>query len=859
MNLILSKRQQTLVLVLLSMFFCSTTLIAQQDTIYYKSNWRPTTVKDSASFFRPPVKKEDDLYRIEDYYMSGQVQMSGLSESETKNLWDGKVTWYNEDGSILQQGTYNKNRLEGEWISFLGKKKLIAEYKNGFFIKGERNSGFSSNKIYAKKLGDTLIEIGYEENLEGIRYENYSTTAKGRYLSKYYGNNGQLIGERNLLDNGYVKGVEVSYYFGPMRVKEIRYYPFEQFLGATVYYPNGQVRTLFEQKPEYKKTYYKPDGTRLGVMNYRLNQTNLKPVSGTEYYFPYTYKAEEVGIIQSLRVYEDEKLLKQEEFYRDGKTKTIITYKKGFNKDLQISYDEKGTEIARATYEGYYPLNGTEISKDKRATFKDGELVEEINYYPKTEIVFCRKTQGKEVYYDSDGIILGTLETEYKNNYGKPLNGTRFYASYSDNKITSFEDYKDSKIIKRTSFRDRLMNDTLILTFKTEDFFDTDGYSKNKEINYYSNGAKQSEIEYEKYKKIIGTFYNNQGKLLGTYNYEKKDGILYEFFDDSDEIKVMQEDIDGKVVRLKRYNYGSNNRFGDIDPVLQEDIDVNCCAKFYTKEGDLFAEATFKEGLPWKGTIYDSKARTKFTLKDGKRNGTYGKYDFNQKNKLEDGQYSNDLREGVFSTYDYKGLLTKKETFKADKLNGESTFYNKEGEEIASIDYKDDLPINGTKIFNTGGVRTSFEETYADGVLIKKVSFDKNGGKRETKYENGVEAETTAYYKDSDKKRLTYAVKNNYLNGLVIRYDESGKEQNRAIFENNKLKSGTVFITSRDSDRRVTYMVLTKTDTKVSVTFKDTDDKVLFTAEEIVEEGYSQSYINKMNLDIYYLAPDRLY
>lgn len=859
MNFQSLKNTQSILLIFMSIYFSVQKATAQQDTIYYKSNWRPTTVKDSAAFFRPPVKKEGNLYRIEDYYISGQLQMSGLSQSQTKSLWDGKVTWYNEDGSILQQGTYRNNRLQGEWISFLDGKKLVAKYQNGFLIEGERNNRYASSNVYNRKFNDTLVEINHENSLDGIRFEHYSTTDKGRFLSKYYGADGQLIGEQSLVGNGYYKGVEVFYYFKPLRVQAIRYSPFNEVLGATVYYPNGKLRTLFEQKPEYTKTYYKPDGTILGKMNYRLNNTVLKPVSGTEYYFPYTAQEENIDFVQSMRIYEDEKLLKQEVFYRDGTTKTLTTYKDGFNKDVQISYDENGTEIARATYKGYYPFNGTEISANKIVTFKDGDLVEEINYYPKTEIIFSVKTQEKETYYDANGEVLGTLTVDFKNNFGTPKDGTRFYATYNDNKIASFEEYKDGKVVKRTTFRDRMMSDTLSITFKSEEFFKPESFSKIKEITYYSNGNKQAEIEYDKYKKQKGNYYDDKGELIGTYDYDKKDGLLYEFFEDSNELTLFQEEKEGEIIRLKRYDYGPNNRFGNIDTILEEDIDINCCAKFYTREGELFAELTFKDGKPWEGTIYDRKDRTKFVIKEGKRNGAYQKYDYNQNNILEKGQYINDLREGVFSYYNFKGFLEKTETFKADKLNGKSTFYNQDNEEIASIIYKDDMPYEGTRVFKTGYVKTPSEETYVNGVLKEKVSYDNGDGRRITKYENESTSETTAYYKDSDKKRLIYTVKDNYLDGLVIRYDEEGNEQNRAVFEKNKLQSGTVFLISRESDRRMTYIVLTKSDTEFSVIFRDADDNVLFKAEELVEVGFAQNYINKMNLDINYLTPDRLY
>lgn len=44
-----------------------------------------------------------------------------------------KGTFYYEDGSIQQEGTYKEGELHGEWISYdeNGEKTAIANYKNG--------------------------------------------------------------------------------------------------------------------------------------------------------------------------------------------------------------------------------------------------------------------------------------------------------------------------------------------------------------------------------------------------------------------------------------------------------------------------------------------------------------------------------------------------------------------------------------------------------------------------------------------------------------------------------------------------------------------------------------------------------
>ena len=90
---------------LLSVFILSSVLsYCQNDTIWFNNKWEPTQ-KENASFFRSPIVKEGDKFRTKDHFVSGQVQSSGLSLSDTEVLWDGVVTYFYPNG--VKQGTAN--------------------------------------------------------------------------------------------------------------------------------------------------------------------------------------------------------------------------------------------------------------------------------------------------------------------------------------------------------------------------------------------------------------------------------------------------------------------------------------------------------------------------------------------------------------------------------------------------------------------------------------------------------------------------------------------------------------------------------------------------------------------------------
>ncbi|MUU77911.1 toxin-antitoxin system YwqK family antitoxin [Winogradskyella endarachnes] len=832
------------------------TLSAQQDTIYYDIGWKET-IKDSAAFYRPPIKKEGDLYRIVDFYVSGQPQMSALSKNKDTAVFHGEVTWYNEDGSINQSGNYENNRLNGEFISFLGKKKLIAIYKNGYFIKGATNRGRGQSSFYTEIKNDTIIDIVYDGDINGIRYETYSLKKGRRFLSKYYNKKGELIAELNEADNGNRNGAEVFYYYQPMRVQQISYYPFGQYLGETFYYRNGQVRTKFEQKPEFKKSFYTLEGKELGSVTYTLDNGYLKPKAGTEYHFSYSYKAGREGVVISTKTFEDAKLIKYQLFYDNGILKSETTYNNN-TKELQVSYNNKGEEIARIRYKNDYPYTGTEIIGDKTSTYKEGKLIKEVSYYPKTKMVFCEKTQEAETYFNKEGLIIGTLEIDYKNNYAKALNGKRFYPGY-DTEFSSIETFKDGYLIERTNYRPKTLEDKTKQIYKRTEYYKSGTYDKIREVVYYNNGSKQSDITYKGYNKTLGKFYNEKEELIGTYDYTKKDGVLYEFFYESNVIQIRKEEKNGALIKLKKYDYGLNRSYNQINPVLIEEIDVTCCSKYYSKDGQLFAEAIYKDGLPWSGTIYDSSSRIKLDIKNGVKDGIYEKYSYNQNQILEKGQYVKNKKDGVFKTYNSRGELLNTKTYKNDLLNGEAIYYNDKGEIVSTLIFKDDKPFEGKKIINNSYNTTPTEETFSDGFITKKVSYDENG-KCVSKYENGEEVESIAYYKDSNKKRLKYSVDKYYINGEVIRYDKSGTEQNKAIFKNNKLESGVVYLSGSIAyDNNVKYIILSKQTDKLTIKLIGHNDETIFFANQNLKKGYSVNYINKLGIYLDNISPKSLY
>ncbi|MEP2237335.1 MAG: hypothetical protein ABJI22_03170, partial [Maribacter sp.] len=496
-------------------------LFSQNDTIFYDAKWKVVS-KEEASFFRPKIEKIGDLYKVEDYYINGNVQMRGMSSSNEKDIWEGVVTWYKEDGKPYQQGTYANNRLNGEYISYEGDEKIIAYYKDGYFNSGKMISDYGEGHFYQEKKGDTLVQVYYDDDRKDIRYENYNTSKKGNYYSRYYGDDGELLGDRTLLSNGYVKGIEVFYYYKPMRIQQIRYMPYGRELVSATYYGNGQVRGKVNVNDKWSKEYFSKKGDLLGKIEFALDGDYLRPMYGKLIKFQLSKTKEYNEAIGSVTTYTDGKIIEEEIFNADNKRARLAQFENGF-KSLQINFDDNGKEIHRMTFKNGLPFHGTETTNHHSIVYEDGELVEEVVFYRNTQKPQKKMSKTKEVYYGFDGDILGELNIKFENGFSSPWQGQRFTLGSENGEVLGVSEFKEGALVKRTDFRKRLVGKDRYETFKKIEEYGNDGYDKTREIRFYSNGKMQSDITFSKYKEVKGVFFNDEGEQLGVFDYENKE------------------------------------------------------------------------------------------------------------------------------------------------------------------------------------------------------------------------------------------------------------------------------------------------------------------------------------------------
>ncbi len=112
------------------------------DTMYFDQNWEQTS-SSNASYFRVISFSEtgDFLFSVEDYYLSGQIQMSGTYRSIRPDYKTGIFTYYYENGFKQAECEYDNNELDGPYREWYENGKQKSDH---FFRDGELNGSYKA-------------------------------------------------------------------------------------------------------------------------------------------------------------------------------------------------------------------------------------------------------------------------------------------------------------------------------------------------------------------------------------------------------------------------------------------------------------------------------------------------------------------------------------------------------------------------------------------------------------------------------------------------------------------------------------------------------------------------------------------
>lgn len=424
---------------------CITIANAQKDTLWLDKHWKETN-KEKAFFYRTPIQKEGKLYRINDFYVDGTLQMTGLSKRKD-SIYLQQAVWYTKGGNPIKKMSFDDEQLKGistYYTESKDKKTTIAieevTYENGKIIK----------------------RIFFEGDKKDIRYEHYYN--KGRTTKEiHYGKRGKKIGQITYDKRGYRDGKKVSYYYNPMGVKSITEYERGNPVFTQYFYRNGITRNRFD-KNTLIESFYDEQNIKLGAIQYKYEEeSNYKtPYEGKKYLFFFT----NTTVVKKINTYEKGNLKKVETFNKQG---TLVKKEEFGDKRNLVkvtSYDDHGTQIGvleqiNDKLEGRVIKNKGGNKKD--ITYKNGIAQEVVEYYKDTTSVFSHLKKSEITYYDIFGKKLGRLRVKLKEGYYNsraletgyysptPIEGTLFKKNYQ-NRISEKEVFNDGKLVEKTKY-----------------------------------------------------------------------------------------------------------------------------------------------------------------------------------------------------------------------------------------------------------------------------------------------------------------------------------------------------------------------------------------------------------------------
>ncbi|MCX2678393.1 hypothetical protein OOZ15_00430 [Galbibacter sp. EGI 63066] len=869
---------------------------AQNDTIWYASNWGKTT-KDNAAYFRPSPQPKGDGFWVEDYYISGAKQMEGISKKENRDVFDGVIIWYDEDGEINQKASYKDGRLDGEFTTYKnGKETSKLIYKdhkpqNGTSIYYDKTYNFYRHISY--KDGEKTKELIYQETPDkGARITQVYNHDANRVVSKYYDKEGIVQGEfsHNLKrprDQKFYQGTYVNYYYNPMRILGKRSFNDGALEKKRMYYPSSELREdVIIKKGQAHITYYDESGKQLGQLTAEFKPDQKEydlyryPINGTVMEFIKSKQTKELHFVKRIMTYENKNKVKKETFYENGELESRIIY--GKNKAYSSiirkeTFGENGDLLEEMSYKNGKPYNGTETGSYKRTTttYKEGVIVAEVKRY-KDGSVFKKETGDHAVFYDKKGEVLGKLEYKTETyNYKKPYNGDVIRLNYRD-LISSIKSYKEGKRIKNVLFSKN--TDEQGKPLKKEEIFYNESGRKTRMKDYYSNGVLKSDTRYKSYADIdMASFYTPQGKELSTIHYNPvKEGTAYTFFSRMDSISSISTYKDNKLVYEKNYDRDYKTKEDGYTIYLRNEIDYNGKAEFYNKKGELLAKATYKEGKPWQGKVVTGGSYQYEIIPyvNGKKHGEQiGYVQSGDKKEYITSKitYKDGQRNGASYYYDNSGKLSGVDNYKDGKQHGEAIDYNEDGSERNKLVYRDGVAYEGlyVKVKRGYGDRPNIinKAYYKEGELVKEERTGEFEGKTQVVKEvvYGDNTLKSTQYDDNGNKISQYHITDiDNESGEVVYYDEKGEKKEIGVLEDGKPVKGVFYLDNfygkynliPKRDDQIKTIKLEINEDKTVLSGLDENDKEAFSIKE--SKDLTESYLLKEITESSYFYNDLL-
>lgn len=826
-----------------------------QGTIKEKEVYGNNTLKSRESYYESGNLKErvkfvgGSIEGIkEGYYEDGSLREKS---NYSRGKKDGLSEIYNEKGYLVLKGLYQRGkRFEVEEYSSFGTLKKTIRTQGDIEEEKRYNSdgGLKSvviNKTRERKKeichyhingkikevkevvynlginGMEVIDTSRNNDIDGIRHGEYkSYYISGQLEKEGIYNNGLLTGiYKTYYENGQLKCIkdfdqkdfkENSYYYANGQLKTIdRYFEGELEGEHRVFYPNGNVKLIknyIKGKKEGKVEFYYVNGQlECEYMQLRDEEGRLQKVGEQKYYYP-------CGNLESLVRYEDNRIIENKLFYRNGQIKLDKKYignrtelyfyfdtgVKRYERFIEgntvknIAYNYQGKKVYEdnhvdGEFHGkvikYYKNGQIHVDFDNhmgerhgefKSYFKDGTLAYDVNY-----IDGNKEGEGRE--YFKDGSI--KIEFNYKNNEYEGI----YKEYYFGGQIKKLSFYKEGERVEEEK---EYYKDGSLKSWWQE------GIDGKKEEYYelYEGGSIKGRRTGEKGKEGCEEFwYTRDGILVEKIVYGKDNRKIIERYYEDGKIKELEDHYkrigcrqDERLEKVGVLNDGLLNgrlfEFGKEDNIIG---DYSCkdnkfdgsfvryyesgevCEEGHAKDGDYsdWIKEFYKDGelkkiwrtgkffSPPKEYYEDGSIKSKFVTTDDEEHKYYVEYYENGEVKkrvevMEEGYHD---YVGSYEEYYESGQIKEKTRYKNCRVDEERISYYESGIVKKRIDKFDEFG-NGkiTYYYPNGEVRR--EEVFEGNKIIKRVSFDLDRNKTiEPFVGDKINGSVEIYYANGEK------------------------------------------------------------------------------------------------------------
>ncbi|MDO5616736.1 MAG: hypothetical protein Q4G16_11130 [Cruoricaptor ignavus] len=418
-------------------------IMFSQDKIYFDKDWQITT-KENMVYYRE-LSQNNDLFLIKDFYKNGQLQMEGWAKDTTagSEIFDGKVTWFYEDGKEMMHRNFKNGQPIGKSKSYDEQGRVTQDldydakgkYSGTYYVYKDVTNYTYVNQISTYKDSRPVKDITYDDDIKGVRIEMHHDK-NDEPTVKYFGNFGEYIGESIGYD--YDNNLHVNYTYNPMRVNYVIEYKNGKLASEKYYYENGKLKSEYQKDSDIstRKTYDK-DGKLIGNLLYKKSPDGYFSIfEGTEIIFFY----EKDNVIERKTEYKSFLPIKETYYYDTGVIRAeYTTNPKSIYREKAIYYDENGKQKSQLTYDEYgSPKDGTRFEYGNMEVYKDGVLISQELYDKAKQLRFQKildgvsniyqnkvyDENGKQTYTyttnkEDEGYYFTTNITVYKD--GKPL------------------------------------------------------------------------------------------------------------------------------------------------------------------------------------------------------------------------------------------------------------------------------------------------------------------------------------------------------------------------------------------------------------------------------------------------------